>query len=293
MKVIENYIEHLRNGKSPQIRDINTQGGILLPASMASAIRANMAEWPLQGLADRETVSHLKTEIPYLIGDVSVGWMDEGNDYADAGMEIGGFTAKLHKVGAVIKVSEELINDSFFNLENFIAEAFGRALGKEYEDVCINGGGVGKPTGFLMGCQKKTVTGAWSLGDLYEMYNALELEYRNNASWILSKNMLNALIRETTALKDFVFILKEKIKDNRCGDPVGFMLGNPCYVSLLPDENPIAFGDFSYYKIIEQLPVIQRLSEKYSKDGIVGFIMRNFIDARLLKSDAVIALEVN
>ena len=54
-----------------------------------------------------------------------------------------------YKLGTMIKVSEELLNDSVFNLENYIAREFARRIGNKEEDAFFTGDGSGKPTGIL------------------------------------------------------------------------------------------------------------------------------------------------
>ena len=53
---------------------------------------------------------------------------------------------KLH---VAIKVSEELLYDNAFNLENYIITQFGKALANAEEDAFLNGKGVGKPVGIF------------------------------------------------------------------------------------------------------------------------------------------------
>lgn len=48
-----------------------------------------------------------------------------------------------------IKVTEELLYDNAFNLENYIMQQFGKALANAEEDAFINGTGTGQPLGIL------------------------------------------------------------------------------------------------------------------------------------------------
>jgi HK97 family phage major capsid protein len=49
----------------------------------------------------------------------------------------------------MIKVSEELLNDSVFDLESYISREFGRRIGAKEEEAFFIGDGSGKPTGVL------------------------------------------------------------------------------------------------------------------------------------------------
>jgi len=51
----------------------------------------------------------------------------------------------------MIKVSEELLNDSVFNLESYIANEFARRIGAKEEEAVFIGDGTGKPIGIFNG----------------------------------------------------------------------------------------------------------------------------------------------
>ena len=48
-----------------------------------------------------------------------------------------------------LKVSEELLNDSAFDLETYFREEFARRIGSKEEEAFLIGDGVKKPTGIL------------------------------------------------------------------------------------------------------------------------------------------------
>ena len=50
----------------------------------------------------------------------------------------------------MIKVSEELLNDSVFDLESYIAKEFARRIGAKEEEAFFTGDGSGKPLGCLL-----------------------------------------------------------------------------------------------------------------------------------------------
>ncbi len=49
----------------------------------------------------------------------------------------------------MLKVSDELLNDSVFNLENYISTEFARRIGAKEEEAFLVGNGEGKPTGIF------------------------------------------------------------------------------------------------------------------------------------------------
>ncbi|QAT49012.1 phage major capsid protein [Caproiciproducens sp. NJN-50] len=52
------------------------------------------------------------------------------------------------------------------------------------------------------------------------------------------------------------------------------------------ESKPIAFGDFSFYWLIERGGIaLKALHEKYAVNGVTGFIGTEFIDGRLVKRE--------
>ncbi len=77
------------------------------------------------------------------------------------------------------------------------------------------------------------------------------------------------------------------------------ILGRPvCINNAMPDaevgSKPIAFGDFSYYWVIDRDPVSLRLlQELYAMYQQCGYYAIEFLDARLLRSEAIKVLQMD
>lgn len=53
-------------------------------------------------------------------------------------------------------------------------------------------------------------------------------------------------------------------------------------------DKPVAFGDFSYFWIIERAPLsVKVLTELYANYGKTGYIAQERIDGKLIRTDAV------
>ena len=59
---------------------------------------------------------------------------DEGGAFTESDDSFGQVSIGAYKLGTMIKVSEELLNDSVFDLENYIAREFARRIGNKEED---------------------------------------------------------------------------------------------------------------------------------------------------------------
>lgn len=74
------------------------------------------------------------------------------------------------------------------------------------------------------------------------------------------------------------------------------MLGKPVHISeFMPSEGkPIAFGDFSYYVIIDRVPLgVRSLYELYAAEGRRGFLGVERLDGLLIRPEAVKVLRIS
>ena len=125
-----------------------------------------------------------------------------------------------HKLHVAIKVTEELLYDNAFNLEGYILDQFGKALGNAEEDAFLNGDGSGKPLGLFAatggGTVAGTLTAAIKSDDMLDLVYALKRPYRKKASFIMNDKTLSSL---------------RKLKDNN-----GAYIWQPSYQAGEPDR---------------------------------------------------------
>ena len=198
-----------------------------------------------------------------------------------------------YKVGTMIKVSEELLNDSVFDLEAYISREFARRIGAKEEEAFFTGDGSGKPLGVLAatGGAETGVTAASATAitadELIDLFYSLKAPYRRNAVWVLNDSTIKAI---------------RKLKDNQgqylwqpsltAGAP-DLLLGKPVRTSaympaIAADAKTVAFGDFSYYWIADrQGRSFKRLNELYAATGQVGFLASQRVDGKLVLPEAI------
>lgn len=71
-----------------------------------------------------------------------------------------------------------------------------------------------------------------------------------------------------------------------------------CISEFMPSaragEKPIAFGDFSYYWIVDRRPVsIRTLTEKFALTDHIGYLAYEFLDGKLTRSEAIKVMQMN
>ena len=220
----------------------------------------------------------------------AAAWIDEGGQLTFGESTFKQALLDAHKLHVAIKVTEELLYDSAFNLENYILEQFGKALANAEEDAFLNGDGTGKPTGVFHqtnGGTYLTEVATLKADDIINLIHALKRPYRKGAVFILNDKTI-ATIR--------------KLKDNngaymwqpsyQVGEP-DRLLGYPVYTSQFAPENKIAFGDFSYYNIGDRgTRSFKQLTELFAGNGMIGFVAKERVDGKLILKEAVQILPI-
>ena len=127
----------------------------------------------------------------------AAAWIEEGAALTFGDATFSQILLDAHKLHVAIKVTEELLYDNAFGLENYIITEFGKALANAEEDAFLNGDGFGKPIGLFAATGGGTVAGTLSAAiksdDMLDLVYALKRPYRKNASFIMNDKTLAQL----------------------------------------------------------------------------------------------------
>lgn len=144
-----------RNGMTYEVRNAlqegtDSEGGYLVPDEYEhTLIQALNESNIIRSRARVITTSNGLHKIPVVASHGSAAWMEEEDAYTESDEAFTQVNLDAHKVGTLIKVSEELLQDSAFDLESYIRSEFSRRIGDKEEDAFLNGNGTHKPTGIL------------------------------------------------------------------------------------------------------------------------------------------------
>ena len=273
-------------------------GGYLIPDEWDARL--------VQSLEEENVMRNLGTSFP-TSGEHKINiaatkpaalWVAEGGAMTFGNGTFAQVSLDAHKVHVGILVTEELLNDNAFGLENYILEQFGKAIANAEEDAFINGDGNGKPTGFLTTLAADattyiTTTGASiSADDIINLEYSLKRPYRRNAAWLINDATLAQIRKFKDSTQNYLWQASYQV-----GEP-DRLLGYPIYTTpYMPTAQSgnfaIAFGDFSYYNIADRgSRVFQRLDELYAANGMTGFLLKERVDGILIDSEAVRALKI-
>ena len=277
----------------------DSEGGYLVPDEYEKTLVEALEEENIfRKLAHVISTSSGDRKIPVVASKGSASWVDEEGTIPDSDDAFNQVSIGAYKLGTLIKVSNELLNDSVFNLESYISKEFARRIGSKEEDAFFNGNGTGKPVGIFnaTGGAEVGVTAASATAitadEIIDLFYSLKAPYRKNAVWILNDATIKAI---------------RKLKDNNgnylwqpsltAGTP-DTMLGRPVYTSsyvptIAAGAKTIAFGDFSYYWIADRAGRnFKKLTELYAANDQTGFVATQRVDGKLILPEAIKVLKM-
>ena len=302
----------MRGHSSPEVRDalsvgVDQNGGYTVPDEFERQLIQGLEENNIfRSLAHVMRTNSGSRIIPLATDTGSASWIEEGTAIQESDMTFAQETLSAYKLGCMVKVSNELLNDSAFDIAAYIAQRFGVRFGNAEEDAFINGTGPSanpqttpsQPTGILTSVTAtagNTTANAETVhfDNIFKLYYSLKSPYRRKASFLCNETLLLQLM-----------LIKDK-NDNYIWKPSldiakpDTILGRPIYTSsYMPaitgvaaqDKNKkvLLFGDFSYYWIADRTNrTLRRLNELYAVTDQVGFIGTQRVDGKLILPEAM------
>ena len=269
---------------------VDADGGYLVPEEYDSRLIESLEEENIMRRLGTRITTSGDHKINIAATKPAAAWIEEGGALSFGDATFSQILLDAHKLHVAIKVTEELLYDNAFGLENYIIREFGKALSNAEEDAFLNGDGTGKPLGLF----SKTGGGTYldeiatiKSDDLISLVYALKRPYRKNAAFILNDKTIAAI---------------RKLKDNtgaylwqpsyQANEP-DRLLGYPLYTSAFAPENAVAFGDYKYYNIGDRgTRSFKQLTELFAGNGMIGYVAKERVDGKLILPEAVQILPI-
>ena len=277
---------------------VDSEGGYLVPDEFEhTLVQALEQENIVREHAHVFTTSSGNHKIPVVTSKGTASWIDEEGAIPESDDVFGQQMIGAHKVGTLIKVSEELLNDSAFDLEGYFASEFARRIGNKEEDAFFNGDGVGKPLGILAatGGAQVGVTAASATAvtadEIIDLFYSLEAPYRKNAIWVLNDASIAAIrkLKDNNGQYLWQPALHEGTYDTLLGKRI---FTSPFVPEMKSGKKSVIFGDLSFYWIGDRQGItFKRLNERYADTGQIGFIATKRLDGKLILPEAVKVLQ--
>ena len=273
-------------------------GGYLAPDEFERTLIEALEEQNIfRQFAHVITTSSGDRKIPVVASKGTASWIDEEAAFPESDDTFGMLSIGAFKLATTIKVSDELLHDSVFDVASYIAKEFARRIGAAEEEAFFTGNGAGRPTGIL-NATGGAETGVTSVGanisfdDVIDLYYSLRSPYRRNAVFMMNDSTVRALRKLKNGSGDYLWQ-----PSVTAGTP-DTILNRPVYTSsymptVAAGAKSILFGDMSYYWIADREGrTFQRLNELYAPTGQVGFLSFERVDGKLILPEAAKVLQM-
>lgn len=307
------FWDNIRHPGNPLVRNVleegdDGNGGYLVPTEFETTLVKALDENNImRTIGCKVITTQNERKIPIANGHTQAKWTAENSAYTESNPTFSQTSIDAFKLTDLIKVSDELLSDSFFDIEGYISEEFGRAFGEAEEDAFINGAiqtgstSIDRPTGLFIaenagGAPSGVTTTANNKIDADELISliySLKAPYRSKAKFLMN----DATVAYIRKLKDGngVYLWQPALT---AGEP-DRLLGYPLYTSpkvpaMGAGARAIAFGDFSCYWIADRAGrTMKRLNELYATNGQVGFTCTERLDGKLILPEGIKILDMH
>jgi HK97 family phage major capsid protein len=207
-------------------------------------------------------------------------------------------------------VTEESLNDIFFNVEDWVIESAAEAIAKGEGVAFVSGNGTRRPTGFLAGPAPVVTADATrafgtlqyiasgqaaampaSLDVLHDMVYALRARYRSNARWAGGRPVLSSLRKYKDTTNQYLWQPSTQLgqPDMFMGFPVSEIEDMP---TIAANAFPLAFGDFREGYLIVDLVGMRMTRDEITLPGYVRYYIRKRVGGRLKNTEAIKLLRI-
>lgn len=291
---------NFRNAANVLVEGADPNGGFLVPVEMNDEIVTKLTQENVMRQLATVITTSTKHSVPVTVSQPQASWIREGQqinltDESFSQIELG-----AHKLVVALKVSNELLQDTSYDLEAHFVGQFTQALSNAEEDSFINGNSTSDtatPTGFLTTLNANSdasVVSTDAFADsLIRLVYSLPRPYRKNSCFLMHDSSLET-IRKLKDLNSNYLWTPSVIE----GEP-DRLLGHPIFTSSFfptaekSGDTFCAFGDFSRYYIADRgARTFRALREICALEDVSAFLMIERVDGRLVDENAIKLLKL-
>jgi len=288
----------LGESRNNTITGDKTQGGYLVPEGFSNELEKIM-KW-YGGMMEVAHVMNTATgnDIPWpILDDTANVAIIIGETVTDTNNPLA-FSNKVLKsytyTSQMLPVSMELVQDSYFGVQNIIAEAAGARMGRGTNAHFTTGDGITQPEGVAtassLGLNAASAS-AITRSELVDLVHKLDRAYRNspNCRFMFHDTTLSAIKKLSFGSADDRPLWQPSI---RVGEPdrlegFGYTVNNDMQ-EIGAAAKSILFGDFSKYKIRQvRRPELVVSTEKLIDQRMTVFYVFARYDGKLINTNAV------
>ena len=272
---------------------------------------------PMRSICRQMTTSGERVQMPALANDTTAYWATEQSSYTDSqDPTVGMINIPVHELRGLLKISQQNLEDSMFNLEDLIKQRLTQKFAQKEGAGFVSGDGHGKPQGLLSynikasasytggSAGKNTVTDAIpyvpsgvanniNADSILNVFMDLKSYYAPNATWIFTRSTLNSirLLKDSMNRPLWQPFAAANLPSTIYDRPYVEMPDMP---EIAANAYAVAVGDFQNYLIVDRISLaMQQLNELYAQAGLVGFIARVRVGGGVLLPESFRLLKIS
>lgn len=238
---------------------VNANGGYLVPTEFYDELVEK--KYKAAYLRRYVTVVPMSSETLQIqdeASDITTNWTTELAAIAQSDMTFGQVTLKANLLGAISRMSRQLLADAGINegVAQLVIRKFANRLGRDEDTAFFVGTGTGQPKGIRQYSISQTIAIAGSniaANDLTALIHTLPEQYRVNATFVMHDTALKLVRQLRSTTGELLF----QDAWNKSDDTVGTIYGYPVISQNdIPtnlgggtNATEIWFGDLSYYYV--------------------------------------------
>lgn len=301
LKAFDSILRKGREGVDPEelkaltVGNDTTAGFLAPPEYIRDLIKAVTEISPLRSVARIRSTGQRSIQIPKRTGQFSAQWTAEvGTRSETTGYRVGMEEIPTHELYALVDISNQMLEDSAFDLEAEMQQEFATQFAKGEGAAFVNGTSINQPEGILTNSDVgETVSGHATtlLADgLISLVHAVKSEYGNNGTFVFNRSTLAAIRKLKDTAGQYVFqagmMLTAGVPNTILGQPYIEATDMP---DVGADTYPVAFGDFSQgYTIVDRVGLsVQRDNFTQATAGNVRYVARRRVGGQVVLAEAI------
>lgn len=304
VKTMEKIVKEKRSTQetiSTEIRELITSEANLavIPTHIADEIVKKMSEEsPVFAMAHKFPTVNGNLRIPVEADNGAGSFVGEGQPLTESDLAFDYVDLTQKRVGAVLNLSKQLINDLSIDVDGYVADLLARKTAKAVEHSIIVGtGDLNDEFKGILNTEGLTeietdVVGEVSMDDLNTLYTQLHPAFIDGAAFIMSRALFNKVAR----IKDTAghYYVSNGIINGRV---TYTLFGAPVFVSdALKDRNKVIFGNYqqSIGILIKQGPELMKIEAdtEQALKGAILFLYQSYMDSAVINKQGLAVLSV-
>ena len=287
-----------KRGTSTQVAGTDSLGGFLVPQEFSNELDmateftgeverlAKKLNTAGGGLLDYPTLNDTATDANLVSEAAAVTVQD---------MTFANKQLSAYNYSSLVRVSQQLLQDSAFDLNTFLVEAMGERIARATNAAFTTGTGSSQPQGIITGAAAgKTAASATAItaDEILDLIYSIDPSYRNNPGFGLMAhdNVISAIralgIGSSNDFPIFIPSMSANEPDRIFGVPV--YVNNDMESSIATGKKTLLAADFNKF-VVRNAGGIQmlRLNERFADELEVGFVAWKRSDSVVLDNRAV------